>query len=54
LFRGVEVEIAFQFLKASFIIALFLIHVDLSKLLKFLEMDAFDFALGVVLSQFGE
>jgi hypothetical protein len=39
-----------NYLKASFIIALLLIHADLSKPFG-LKTDAFDFALGVVLSQ---
>jgi hypothetical protein len=47
---GVEVENAFQYLKASFMIAPLLIHVGPSKPFV-LETDAFDFALCVVLSQ---
>jgi len=48
----VEAENAFQYLKAFFMIAPLLIHVDPSKLFV-LEMDTFDFALGVVFSQVG-
>jgi hypothetical protein len=40
-------------LKASFTIALLLIHADLSKPFV-LEMNASDFALGVIFSQLGE
>jgi hypothetical protein len=47
---GVEVENAFQSLKASFTIAPLLIHVNPSKPFV-LEMDIFDFALGAILSQ---
>jgi hypothetical protein len=50
---GVKVENVFQSLKASFIITPFFIHVDPSKPFV-LEMNAFDFALGIVLSQLGE
>jgi len=50
---GVEAENAFQFLKVSFTIPPLLIHVNLSKPFV-LEMDAFDFALGTILSQPGE
>jgi hypothetical protein len=46
---GVKVENVFQSLKASFIITPLLIHVDLSKSFV-LETNAFDFALGAVLS----
>jgi hypothetical protein len=47
---GVEVENAFQSLKASFTIAPLLIHVNPSKPFV-LEMDIFYFALGAILSQ---
>jgi hypothetical protein len=50
---GVEVDNAFQSLKASFIIAPLLIHVDPSKPFV-LEMDTSNFTIGVVLSQLGE
>jgi hypothetical protein len=43
----------FQSLKASFIIALLLIHVDPSRP-SILEMDAFDFALNAIFSQIGK
>ncbi len=48
----VEAEYAFQYLKAFFMIAPLLVHVDPSKPF-ILEMDTSDFALGVVLSQVG-
>jgi hypothetical protein len=47
---GIEAKNAFQSLKASFMIAPLLIHVDLSKPFV-LETNAFDFALGTILSQ---
>jgi hypothetical protein len=50
---GVEVENAFQSLKTYFMTAPLFIHADLSKPFV-LEMDAFDFTLGVMLSQPGE
>jgi hypothetical protein len=50
---GVEVDNAFQSLKAFFMIALPLIHEDPSTPFV-LEMDAFNFAVSVVLSQLGE
>jgi hypothetical protein len=50
---GIEAENAFQSLKASFTIVPFLIHANLSKLFV-LEMDASNFAVGVVFSQIGE
>jgi hypothetical protein len=50
---GVDVENAFQSLKSFFIFAPLLIHVDLSKPFV-LEMDAFDFIVGTIFSQFGE
>jgi hypothetical protein len=50
---GVEVDNAFQSLKVSFMTTPLLIHADLSKLF-ILEMDTFDFIVGVVLSQLGK
>jgi hypothetical protein len=50
---GIEAENAFQSLKASLMIASLLIHVNLSKPFV-LEMDTFDFALGIVFSQLGK
>jgi hypothetical protein len=52
-FLGVEVEIAFQFLKASFTIVPLLIDVNLSKPF-ILEMNTFNFAIGAILSQLGK
>ncbi len=52
-FWGVEVDNAFQCLKASFTTTPFLTHVDPFKLLSW-EMDVFDFAIGTVFSQLGE
>jgi len=51
--RRVEVENAFQFLKASFTIVPLLIHVDPSKPF-ILEMNTFNFAIGAILSQLGK
>jgi hypothetical protein len=50
---GVEVDNAFQYLKASFMTTPFLIHVNLYKHF-ILETDAFNFVVGVVLSQLGK
>jgi hypothetical protein len=50
---GVEVDNAFQSLKAFFMIALPLIHEDPSTPFV-LEMDAFNFVVSVVLSQLGD
>jgi hypothetical protein len=50
---GVEVENAFQSLKALFTIAPLFIHVNLAKPFV-LETDASNFALGAILSQHGK
>jgi hypothetical protein len=53
LILGVEVKIAFQFLKFYIITTPLLIHVNLSKPFV-LEAIAFNFTLNIVLSQFEE